>query len=299
MEEIVNNNELFRLEIARLNLVINSPGYDFINSLPICHPKFINNPVSEEQNSSDHFKTMMLSLQYQPRLPEEIFTAVICRTKIWELWNDHKGHLIFFPPMEHPRRVIIIEPEFNEGTIIVESSREGDKSIYPLLYIDMVIFSNWLAHFGDLILHASGIAYDGYGYAFAGVSGKGKSTLVRDMANQKGVTVLGEDQVILRLIDGHFWIFGTPWHLDPEICTPRGVPIKKLFLLDRQADRVVSDLRLAEVITQIMRSAFVPFYRAGAVNKILDNLSAMSGKLTFHTLAYQRGSDVLSDILGA
>ena len=46
----------------------------------------------------------------------------------------------------------------------------------------MMIYANWLAASGDVIVHAAGVAADGQGYAFVGPSGAGKSTLATCLA---------------------------------------------------------------------------------------------------------------------
>ena len=98
---------------------------------------------------------------------------------------------------------------------------------------DIRITVNWLARFGDLILHAASIVVGAEGYCFLGESGAGKSTLAAALATEMGVPILGEDQAILRNLDGEFWIFGTPWHERADRCLPQGVPLKKVFFVDR------------------------------------------------------------------
>lgn len=222
---------------------------------------------------------------------------VLCKNEIWHLWLDEAGNFVFTQPKQKPQRWIIIDPDFQQGRIVGNFTEFNQRGVYPLQYIDIVIYSNWLANSGDLILHASGIAYGEEGYCFLGDSGTGKSTLVRDLAGSAGVTVLGEDQIILRKMDEQFFVFGTPWHETPEMCSPRGVPLKKIFFLDRNAPQTIDSVRDFDAVVNIMRTAFYPIYRPEAVEKILARLSSLPGAVGFYTLAYERGSNVLGTIV--
>ena len=166
-------------------------------------------------------------------------------------------------------------------------------AFYPLADIDVILLVNWLASFGDLILHASGVAYEGRGYCFAGVSGAGKSTLAAAFM-ASGLTVLGEDNLVLRYLEGRFWIFGTPWHRDPAACSPDGVPLEKLFFLDRTAAPGVAPLPPVRGTELLLQTAFVPYYRPAAVATILDRLALLAERVPFYTLSHRLGAGVMA-----
>ena len=213
----------------------------------------------------------------------------------WQLWLDRAGRYVFAVPMgAPPPRQLIVDPAFTTGEIIGEfrSMAAQGQTVYPLQDMDVVLYANWLANYGDLILHASGMAIDGRGYAFAGPAGSGKSTLVTALVGAPA-TVLGEDTVILRHKDGRFWIYGTPWHLDPERCSPEGVPLEKLFFLERRGGHSAQPLPPADGVARLLQTAFVPYYRPDAVSRILGTLSHLAGQVPFYTLGFQLGADVM------
>jgi hypothetical protein len=147
-----------------------------------------------------------------------------------------------------------------------------------------------------MILHAAGIDVDGQGYCFVGSHGAGKSTLTASFAapteEQGKVEVLGEDNLILRYQEDQFWIYGTPWHLNPEMCSPRGVPLKKLFFLDKTAGQQVEQLLPVDGVARLLQTAFIPYYRPETVSNILDRLALLAGQVPFYTFCYQLGSDI-------
>lgn len=173
-----------------------------------------------------------------------------------------------------------------------------NQGIYPLRSIDIRIMVNWLAGFSDLILHASGVSVNGQGYCFLGESGAGKSTLVSALAKDDSVTILGEDQIILRYLDGQFWIYGTPWHERVEMCSPIGVPLKKMFFLNRIVEARIEPVSPSEGISRILQTAFVPYYLPEKLPGIIERLTLLSKELPFFCLSYKLGSDILPSIIG-
>ena len=222
----------------------------------------------------------------------------LCKTEIFEIYQLPNDDLVFFSPRQKPPRSIIVEQEFTAGAVIGDFRALLDQPFYPIKFTDIVLFSNWLAQFGDLILHASGIAYQGYGYCFAGQSGVGKSTLVDHLIQNDGVSLLGEDQIILRYLDGQFWIFGTPWHESPERCSPIGVPLEKIFFLQKQGENVVQNISPFDGFTRLMQTAFIPYYRPEAVKAIMTTLTRLSETIPYKGLSFKLGTDPLDIILG-
>ncbi|MDD4578075.1 MAG: hypothetical protein PHS75_05950 [Anaerolineaceae bacterium] len=141
--------------------------------------------------------------------------------------------------------------------------------------------------------------YEGKGYCFLGESGRGKSTLVRSLARQEGLTVLGEDQVILRFLDGQFRIFGTPWHTDPNLCAALDAPLEKIFFLDREQPATIREMSSMEMASRMLQTAFVPWYRKDCLPLILERVGLLSENIRCLTLSYKLGQDGLQTLLDA
>lgn len=223
----------------------------------------------------------------------------VVENSLWTLWFDSNKNYIFTLAEIQPKRWVVMEPQFRSGELFVDQNISGELAFYPLQYLDMILFSNYLANFGDLILHASGVAFHGSGYVFFGASGSGKSTIADALANEPGITILGEDQVILRYRDGQFWVYGTPWHVREDRCSPLGVPLKKLFFLDRSSPQTLLALTAAEGVLKILQTAFIPYYRAEIISCILAKLEILTTSLPLFTLAYQQGSNLMETIVKA
>lgn len=76
----------------------------------------------------------------------------------------------------------------------------------------MLAFSFRASRARCLLIHASLVRKDGYGYAFIAKSGTGKSTQVSNwLRNIPGCDLMNDDNPIVRMIDGKAYIYGSPW----------------------------------------------------------------------------------------
>ena len=275
------------LRVADLGLWLDAGNSSVQLTVDPCHARFLSTSALGDD--------LVLRLRDGPPRTTDGWKSVFYDAGTWQLWLDRAGRFVFAAPRgSPPRRQLVVDAAFAAGEIIGEfrSMAAQGQTVYPLQDMDVVLYANWLANYGDLILHASGMAIDGRGYAFAGPAGSGKSTLVTALVGAPA-TVLGEDTVILRHKDGRFWIYGTPWHLDPERCSPEGVPLEKLFFLERRGGHSAQPLPPADGVARLLQTAFVPYYRPDAVSRILGTLSHLAGQVPFYTLSFHLGADVM------
>jgi len=292
-------SELIRLSVANLQLVLDARGTGMRMAVPAAHASFL---VDATDGG------LALSVREGRLRQGPAWRALCAPPETWQLWQDERGRYVFVAGQHSPpARQVTVDAGFRCGEVLGQfGSYSGPaESVYPLRNIDIILFANWLAESGDLILHAAGVQAGERGYCFAGTSGAGKSTLAASLlstwreaaetatTNGGTVEVLGEDNLVLRCLEGRFWIYGTPWHQDPAMCSPLGVPLEKLFFLDRTAAAGVESVGPVEGVARLLQSAFVPYYRPEAVSGILERLALLAQQVPFYTLSYQLGADVL------
>lgn len=282
--------DFFDLQVAGLILRLDAQNAGFSFSPPACHLKFIK-ALAKGDTTVNMPNVLYVKVQRQTLPVERTWGGLLCRTKIWELWQDSAGMYTFITPRGMPPCRFSIDAGYTSGDLFWDIPAENGDSLYPLTRLDIIVFANWLGGFGDMILHASGVVVDGKGYAFAGRSGAGKSTLAASLRGKHAVTVLGEDQVILRYLDGRFMIHGTPWHQNPDLCSPLGAPLEKIFYLDRQAPEGTLRYKGLEGATRLLQTAFIPYYRPDLLPGILDHLNLLAARVPFYSLNYRLGSD--------
>lgn len=288
--------EVIHLHVAGLGLWLDAQGTGLQLSAPAGHARFLQPTTSEGYQPSEVCGELVLRVR-NSALPTAPFQgALLFRCETWELWLDKAGRYVFSAYRESPARRIAVDGGFTAGEVLGDFSSVDGQGFYPLQFLDIKLFANWLAESGDVMLHAAGVAVDGKGYCFAGPAGAGKSTLAAQLARDPLVTVLGEDQVVLRYLDGRFWIYGTPWHENPDMCSPLGAPLETLFFLDRTAPVGISKATPLAGVAWLMQTAFIPYYRPEAVSGILDRLALLAERVPFYAIHYPLGADALGFI---
>ena len=289
--------EVIGLKVAHLSWWLDARGSGIHMTLPPCHRKFlVAGDAAGETIGGRADGELVLRVREGRLASTEGWRPLVHPSETWELWRDERGRLVFVAPqVSPPPRHVVVDAGFCGGEVIGEfgANRSAEQATYPLATLGIKFFLNWLAGYGDVILHAAGVAIEGRGYCFAGFSGAGKSTLTAALAETSGCAVLGDDNLVLRYAEGRFWIYGTPWHQDPARCSPHGAPLDKLFLLERTARYGVAPCKPLDGVSRLLQTAFIPYYRAEAVPAILDRLALLAGQVPFYTLCYPLGADVL------
>lgn len=218
-----------QLKIAEIVLVIDSGQVDWASKPDSSYRLF-----QTEQEDAD----VQVDVHWQPVdrecLGEEVLSvrqAAAPSSPAFRVYRDGRGFWCFEVSIGgYPlfvSRVAVFQPDFRRGDVYVEVTRK-DAAVYPFPLappLDRILLAHYLARRGGLLLHGCGVAQDGVGHVFVGQSGAGKTTLARLWAEQGDATVLGEECLILRKKDSRFWVYGTPWTGEAELCSAIGVPI--------------------------------------------------------------------------
>ena len=285
------------VSIAHLSLYLQNNDTHLNLSLPAGHQAFTEYASTEEQGARvGSSAELRLLIQTGDPVAPSADEKLVYGSKTWEFWRRRDGKISFLALTQNPICKVTVDPTFSHGDVFVDATAPVRRPFYPLEYLEIRLFSAWLATYGDLLLHASAIALNGKGYCFIGESGAGKSTLARELMNRHGAVVLGEDQVILRFLEGRYWIFGTPWHLDSTMCSPRGVPVDEIIFLDRSLASGRKPLPSIEGTERILQTGFIPYYFNETIPFMLENLSRLARYIPYSTLSYPLGEDPWSFI---
>lgn len=133
-----------------------------------------------------------------------------------------------------------------------------------------------LLRFDGLMLHASAAALGDRAYLFSGPCGRGKSTHTRLWQRVFGedVTVFNDDKPALRLRDGGWYAYGTPWCGKDGINRPGKWRLGGVCFLEKSDENAIRRLSAAEALPLVLAQTT---YRLGAqsMDMLLRSLDAL------------------------
>lgn len=280
------------IQVAGLCICFDSTSCGDSVLLPLSYSRFFRSlPASECHHRLD------VKIDRDSKALDFSKDRLICQTDIWDLRQTDQQHLVFSTKMSRFSRQLSVNHNYTMADLTGHFKTVDGNLWHPLENLDMLLSVNWLGEKGDLALHASGVILNGKGFAFLGKSGAGKSTLASALVEDHQAMVLGEDQIILRYVDGKFWIYGTPWHENPAMCSPLQTILNGVVFLDREDEIGLKKISAMDGISRIMQTSFVPYYRPELIETILDRLTLLAATVPFYCLNYPLGQDVCLNYL--
>ena len=135
------------------------------------------------------------------------------------------------------------------------------------------------------ILHSAVIEKDGRGYAFLARSGVGKSTHISLWKRVYGdsVSIINGDKPIVRLIDGEFYAYGTPWCGKENWNENRRTKLCALCFIERGEKNEIAHMDSERSALRIIKQILIPKDEIGAI-KTLELADLILKKLNVYAL---------------
>jgi hypothetical protein len=218
-------------------------------------------------------------------------------TKSDNFWSVYKqnGDLLLitnFPDSPSNKRAMLkFSLALREWDLWIENAGwETDPLEYPL---DGLILYYLTAINADLMIHASGVYYDGHGYLFSGVSGKGKTTMAT-LWDNIGAQVIHDDRLIIRNVDGVFRMFNTPIYKND---VPRNSLIDRIFLIGHGDENKIVPVREASAVSLVVANCIQHNYSPDMIARFLGSVSMMCSKVSVATLSFKPDRSIIEYIL--
>lgn len=129
----------------------------------------------------------------------------------WSLRSVNGRYVIVEHSYEHSQ-VAEMNTLFSRGTVYLPGIGSWNEA-YVVFHALQIIMLNYLAGKGGIFVHSMAVVgARADAYLFAGSSSAGKSTLAGLFQKEGSMKVIGDDRVIVREINGSYYLFATPWH---------------------------------------------------------------------------------------
>mgnify|MGYP003701053395 CR=1 FL=1 len=211
---------------------------------------------------------------------------------LWQLYAEETGYrfrLAGVRPGQNTYKIARFNHDFTRGEVVCDPRRIPlDEPLYPLQYpLDELLLINLLARGRGIEFHACGVSEQtGKGYMFVGHSEAGKTTSARLWQRQRDAELLSDDRIIVRQMDGKFWMYGTPWHGEEEISSPRKVELTHIFFLRHGEQNGLAPLRRAEAAAELFSRSFPTFFSSEGLDFTLEFLDRLTGSVACAELSF-------------
>ncbi len=198
----------------------------------------------------------------------------------WLLWVGNRG--------QPPYLAGEFSSDYHSGKIYTSDSLdEPGKFVFPLAYpMGELLLTNLLGTGYGIMLHSCALIDQEDGIVFAGVSGAGKSTTAHLWNELPGVQILNDDHSIIRKMDDHYRVFGTPWHGRGGFTLAQDAPLKRIFILKHAAENQASRLPPAQASAQLLVRTFAPLWSAPAMAYTLQFLDELCQTIPCYELGF-------------
>lgn len=114
-----------------------------------------------------------------------------------------------------------------------------------------------LANAGQFQMHSAVVTHDGYGVAFCGIPGAGKSTQAHLWEEHLGADALNLDQPCVLFKNDDVFVSGSPWS-GKENCYKKDiVPLKTIFFVEQAKENCAVKLSKAEGFSYLFLNNFL------------------------------------------
>lgn len=142
-----------------------------------------------------------------------------------------------------------------------------------------------LLKFGGMMLHSSAVGVDGRAYVFSGNSGVGKSTHTGNWLKLFGsrAFIINDDKPALRIKDGVFYAFGTPWSGKHDLSRNVGLPVAGIAFIERAKQNSIERIPTFEAAGPLLAQT-TRHIRAERMNILLELVEKLIADVPIYRL---------------
>lgn len=149
----------------------------------------------------------------------------------------------------------------------------------------MLIFAFAGSRHDTLLIHASLVRQNGYGYAFIAKSGTGKSTHVSLwLRHLPDCDLMNDDNPIVRIIDGEAYIFGGPWSGKTPCYRNVKARLGAITRIDRAPANSIERLAPIEAFASFLPSCSSMKWDEDIFNRICNTVTKIIETTAIYTL---------------
>jgi hypothetical protein len=218
------------------------------------------------------------------------------KSDFWSILEDdgvYFMNVVF--PLRHKKEKAIMEFSLNSRIWDLWIDGTDDKSD-PLEYpLDGLILYYRTGMSGDIMIHSSGINYEGKGYIFSGISGRGKSTMAA-LWKEAGAFVVHDDRLILRETRSGYKMYNTPVY---EADVSRESDLHRIFVIEHGAENKIERVAGARASALVMANCIQHNWSGDIISGLLGSVTDLCSRLPVYKLSFSPDKNVIDFILNS
>lgn len=160
----------------------------------------------------------------------------------------------------------------------------------------MIAFAFSSSRFQTVLMHASLVRQNGYGYAFIAKSGTGKSTQVSMWLRYlPGCDLMNDDSPVVRIIDNQAYIYGSPWSGKTPCYRNTKAKLGAITQIDRATANSVEPLAPIQAFTTLLPACSSMKWDVDIYHHSCDTIAKLvetTGIYTLHCLPNREAAEV-------
>lgn len=217
----------------------------------------------------------------------------------WSLFKKGNKYVIR-QYVSQKRQYTILNKDFSKGTVYLLSDKKDitwklEDIIYDLLQIILI---NYLSKKEGIFVHSIGLKdIDKSGLLFAGPSKSGKSTTARLWYKHSKAKVLNDDRMVIRKVNGNFFIFGTPWHGDFRDylkSIPDKAKLKSIFFIYHNSKNKINYLQSKKAFGYLYPNIFPTFWNKENLERQINLCQDLVSSIPSYKLGFKKDKSVIS-----
>lgn len=142
----------------------------------------------------------------------------------------------------------------------------------------MIAYAFAAAPSDTLLVHASVIRNDGYGYLFTAPSGTGKSTHTHLWyKNIPGSDLMNDDNPVVRIVDGKVRIYGSPWSGKTPCYRNIWAPVGAITRIEQRPENSIRRMKPVEAFATLLPAVSSMKWDRRVYTSICETISKLIG----------------------
>ena len=143
------------------------------------------------------------------------------------------------------------------------------------------------------ILHGCGVRGAERGWLFLGPSGVGKTTMGRLWERAGEGVVLNDEYTVVRELDGHSRVFGTPWLGSGRLCSADSEGLDRVIILEHGAENRLVPVEPVEALKALWPQLYLPLWSQEGMDATLGTGASLVQRVSFFRYSFVPHEDAV------